>query len=480
MTPLPKNLRPTTLEEALVVIEQLLRIITEQQTQIATLQARVATLEARLGQNSQNSSRPPSSDPPTVARARRSPSGRQPSGQPGHEGHQRMLLPEEQIDTIVPVKPRQCRRGGGRLAGADAAPYRHQVTELPRVRPRVTEYQLHTLSCERCGVTTTARLPAGGPPGAFGPRLQAVAAVCTGVYHLSRRTTVGMLGHLFGVPMSVGGLSACEQAVSAAVADPVGEAHEYVQQRDDVVQADETGWRERRRRAWWWVMVSPLVTVFLVQARRGTAAARALLGEGLKAILISDRWVAYQHWATEQRQLCWAHLLREFQAFTERGGEAARLGRAFLRDAKTMFAQWDRVRDGTLSRRQFWREMRPLRRRVEGRLPRGAERAEAKTAGTCRDLLNLAPALWTFIDLPGVEPTNNAAERAIRRAVLWRKGSFGTHSAAGSRFAERMLTIAATLKQQDRNVVEYITAACVASVHGKSAPSLLPTQLSSA
>jgi len=130
VTPLPKNLRPTTLEEALVVIEQLLRIITEQQTQIATLQARVATLEARLGQNSQNSSRPPSSDPPTVARARRSPSGRQPGGQPGHEGHQRMLLPEEQIDTIVPVKPRQCRRGGGRLAGADAAPYRHQVTEL--------------------------------------------------------------------------------------------------------------------------------------------------------------------------------------------------------------------------------------------------------------------------------------------------------------------------------------------------------------
>ena len=125
-----------------------------------------------------------------------------------------------------------------------------------------------------------------------------------------------------------------------------------------------------------------------------------------------------------------------------------------------MFARWHRVRDGTLSHRRFWLEMRPLRRRVEGRLRRGAAQGDAKTAGTCRDLLALAPALWTFIDLPGVEPTNNAAERALRPAVLWRRKSFGTHSAAGSRFAERLLTVAATLKQQGRNIVDYITTAC--------------------
>ena len=480
MTPLPKNLHPKTLEEALGVIEQLLQIIAEQQARILALEARVADLEARLGQNSHNSSRPPSSDPPSVARGRRPPSTRNPGGQPGHEGHQRMVVPEEQVDRIVAVKPRHCRRCGGPLAGADAAPTRHQVMELPRVRPRVTEYQLHTLWCGGCGVTTTAPVPPGVPRGAFGPRLQAVAAVCTGVYHLSRRTTVGVLGDLFGVRMSVGALSACEQAVSGAVAVPVGQAHAYVQQRAAVRHADETGGRERRRRAWLWVMVGPLVTVFMVHAQRSTAAARALLGDCVAAILVSDRWSAYHYWATEQRQLCWAHLLREFQAFTERGGAAARLGRALLRDATEMFAAWDRVRDGTRSRRQFWREMRPLRRRVEGRLRRGTAVAEAKTAATCRDLVKLTPALWTFIDLPDVEPTNNAAERAIRRAVLWRKGSFGSHSPAGSRFAERMLTIAATLKQQDRNVVDYISAACIASVHGASAPSLLPTQQSAA
>jgi transposase len=335
---------------------------------------------------------------------------------------------------------------------------------------------LHTVWCAACKVTTTAVVPPGVPAGAFGPRLQAIAAVCTGVYHLSRRTTVGVLRDLFGVPMSVGALSACEQAVSAVVAPPVAQAHAYVQQQAELRHADETGWRERRRRAWLWVVVSPLVTVFMVHAHRGTAAARALLGACLSAILITDRWSAYQYWVPEHRQLCWAHLVREFRAFTERGGAAARLGRALLRDATEMFAQWERVRDGTLSRRTFWKHMRPVRRRVEGRLRRGTALAEAKTAATCRELLKLRPALWMFIDLPDVEPTNNAAERAIRRAVLWRKASFGSHSPAGSRFAERMLTIAATLKQQDRNVVEYLTAACVASLHGAPAPSLLPAQ----
>jgi transposase len=455
------------LEEALLVIEHLL-------ARIAELETRMGELEERLRQNSQNSSRPPSTDAPEVTRpAPRPPSGRKAGGQPGHEGHHRLLLPEDEVDVIVPVKPARCRRCGAHVHGTDATPRRHQVTELPRVRPHVTEYQLHTLGCPACGEQTPAALPAGVSTGAFGPRLEATVAVCTGVYHLSRRTTVGLMADLFGVDLALGTVSACEQAVSEAVAAPVAEAHGYVQQQA-VVYADETGWRQGRQRAWLWVAVSSLVTVFMVHRRRSTEAARALLGALTRAILVTDRWSAYQHWAVEQRQVCWAHLVREFRAFTERGGASARLGRGFLRDAQGMFARWHRVRDGTLSHRRFWLEMRPLRRRVETRLRRGAGLADAKTAATCRDLLALASALWLFIDLPGIEPTNNAAERAIRPAVLWRRKSFGTHSVAGSRFAERLLTVAATLRQQGRNIVDYMTAACEASLHGKSAPSLLP------
>jgi len=459
VTPLPTNLRPRTLEEALDIIQQLL--------------ARMAELEERLRQSSQNSSRPPSSDAPAGRRfPPRPPSGRRPGGQPGHEGQQRLLLPEAAVDLIVPVKPPRCPRCAAPLRGVDPTPRRHQVTEVPPVRPHVTEYQLHTLACARCGTATAATLPAGVPRGAFGPRLAATVAVCTGVYHLSRRTTVGVMADLFGVDLALGSVSACEQAVSAAVAAPVAEAHGYVQQQE-VIHVDETGWRQGRQRAWLWVMGSAWATVFLIHARRSTAAARCLLGSS-EALVVSDRWSAYTAWPIEHRQLCWAHLRREWTAFTERGGAAARLGRALLTDTATMFAGWHRVRDGTLARPRFWHAMRPLRRRVERRLRRGAQTTDRKTAATCRDLVKLRTALWTFIDVPGVEPTNNAAERALRPAVLWRRGSFGTHSAAGSRFAERMLTVATTFRQQGRNVVDYVTAAAVAALHKLPPPSLLP------
>jgi transposase len=298
-------------------------------------------------------------------------------------------------------------------------------------------------------------------------------AALTGVYHLSRRTTVEVLQDLFGVELAVGSVSTCERAVSQAVAGPVAELHDHVQQQPEAVHADGTGWREGRKPAWLWVVVTTLATVFLVQARRNGAAARALLGT-CAAILVSDRHGAYRQWAVEGRQLCWAHLKRDFQAFTERGGAAARLGRAMLQDTAKLFTRWHRVRDGTLSQGEFWQEMRPLRRRVERRLQRGASCPDTKTAGTCKQLLALAPALWTFIDVPGVEPTNNAAERALRRAVLWRKRSFGAHSSAGCRFAERMLTVAATLKQQERDVVDYLTQAALASLRAQPVPSLLP------
>lgn len=364
---------------------------------------------------------------------------------------------------------------GPRCAGA--TPRRHQITELPPVRPVVTEYQLHTLTCTRCGVVTAAARPPGVPAGAFGPRVMALVAAGTGVYHLSRRTTVTWLADLFGLELALGTVTAYEQAASAAVAAPVAEAHADVQQQA-VVHVDETGWREGARRAWLWAAVTTLVTVFLVHARRGTVAAKALLGD-FQGGLVTDRWSAYQAWPVGRRQVCWAHLLREFTAFTERGGTAHRVGRALRAEATVMFAAWHRVWEGTLSRAAFQAEMRPRRRRVEAWLRRGTACGHAKTAGTCRDILTLAPALWTFVDVPGVEPTNNHAERALRPAVLWRKGSFGTHSAGGSRFVERMLTVTTTLRQQQRNVIDYLTEACVAALHAQPAPSLLPVRFRS-
>jgi transposase len=432
---------------------------------------RIATLEARLAQTSQTSSRPPSTDPPGLVRPRRRPSGRRPGGQPGHAGSHRALVPVECVQAVIPVTPVRCQRCGRRLRGTDPTPGRHQVTEVPPITPLVTEYQLHTLGC-RCGVRTRAALPPGVPAGAFGPRLQAWAAVCTGVYHLSRRTTVELLRDLVGVDLALGSIPACEQAASRALATPMAAAQAVVQQQP-VAHVDETGWREGRRRAWLWVAVTATVTVFLVHARRGAVAAQLLLGP-FTGILTSDRWTAYTRWPLRHRQLCWAHLRRHFAAFAAVPGPAGRRGRALLAETDQLFAWWHRVRDGTLARSTFRTSMRPLRQRVEGLLFPGGRCPHAPTAATCREILALAPALWTFVRVPGVEPTNNAAERALRPGVLWRKGSFGSHSPAGSRFAERMLTVATTLKQQRRNVVDYVTAACTAALRGESAPSLLP------
>jgi transposase len=457
---------------------------------IRTLEARVAALEAavqrleaivqqlteRLQQTSRTSSRPPSSDPPQALgqRPHREPSGRGPGGQPGHEGHTRALVPVEEVDVVMPVKPMRCHRCHHLLQGDDAQPQRHQVTEIPPVKPVITEYQLHRLICQACGAATGAALPAGVPTGEFGPRVQAITALCTGAYHLSKRTTQSVMEDLFGLPMSLGTIANLEQATALALTAPVAEARAYVQAQP-VAYLDETGWREGQQRAWLWTAVTAWVTVFMVRLSRSSKVAQELLGARFWGWLVTDRWSAYTWYPAWRRQLCWAHLLRDIEAMIARGGRSREIGEALRTQARQMFHCWHRVQDGTLAHASFASYMRPIRREVERLLEAGQTCGVPKTEGTCREILKLRQALWTFVRHEGVEPTNNAAERAIRPGVLWRKGSFGTQSPAGSRFVETMMTVVATLKQQHRHVLAYVTAACEAALRGEAAPSLLPT-----
>jgi len=293
---------------------------------------------------------------------------------------------------------------------------------------------------------------------------------------ISQRDVAELLQALFHLDISLGSVAALEQQVSAAVAAPVAEAAAYVQQQP-VVNADETGWREGRQRMWLWTAVTPLVTLFLVLATRGRAGAQALLGATFAGIVGSDRWSGYTWVDPARRQVCWAHLRRDFAAFVERGGEPARLGQALLEVSAQIFGLWARVRDGPLTRPTFVTAMRPLQAQVEALLAEGATLEHAKTRRACQNIGKLAPALWTFVTTEGVEPTNNAAERALRRAVVWRRRSFGTQSAAGSCFAARLLTVVTTLRQQDRDVLDYLTAACTAALCGVPPPSLLPASL---
>jgi transposase len=459
------------------------------QDYIQALEARVAALEQtvqrleemgrhlteQVQQNSRTSSRPPSSDPPEALgkRPRRGPTGRRPGGQAGHEGHARALVPVEEVDVVVPVKPERCRRCQHPLQGADLQPQRHQVTEIPPVKPVVTEYQLHQLVCPACGEATRAALPPGVPMGGFGPRLQATTALCTGGYHLSKRTTQALLEDFFGVAIGLGTIAHLAQATTQAVATPVAEARAYVQTQP-AAYADETGWRQGHQRAWLWTVVTAWVTVFVVRRSRSGQVAQELLGERFWGWLVTDRWSAYAWYPTWRRQLCWAHLLRDLEAMIARGGHSQEIGEALQAQARKMFHWWHRVRDGTLTQASFRTDMQPVRQEGERLLEVGQTCGVPKTEGTCREIFKLRQALWTFVRHAGVEPTNNAAERAIRPGVLWRKGSFGTQSADGSRFVEAMMTVVATLKQQHRNVLDYLMVACQAALCGEPAPSLLP------
>lgn len=439
--------------------------------QVEQLTARVAALEEQLRKSSRNSSKPPSSDGPKAPpRPGKPPSARKPGGQPGHDRHVRPLVPADKVNKRVVVKPHCCGECGERLAGSDASPHRHQVFELPEVRPVVTEYEVHALRCN-CGATTVGQLPVGVPTGAFGPSVTAVVALLMGAYRLSKRSVPELMRDLFGLSMSVGAVVGCQQKASEALAAPVDEAKAAVSAAP-VKYADETGWREARRRAWLWTVVTTNLTVFMVHARRNASAARDLLGEQA-GVLVTDRHGAYGWWQCNRRQFCWAHLIRDFKAIAERGYASERIANAILDEAARMFTWWHRVRDGSLSRSTFRVYMRDLRRRVEDLLAQGAVCLHVKTEETCKKILKSVDSLWTFVHVPGVEPTNNLAERAVRHAVLWRKACFGTHSELGSRFVERILTTHASLRQQGRNVLEFIRDACVAKLQQSQAPSLL-------
>jgi transposase len=440
---------------------------------VHVLQEQVGTLQEQLSQTSRNSSRPPSSDPPQPQRPSRPRGERRRGGQPGHPGHTRTLLPVNEVDEVVVIKPEECTQCHAPLSGDDPKPWRHQVIEIPPLKPVVTEYQWHQLVCAACGEVTRAPWPTGIPSGTYGPRVQATVALYTGSYRLSKRTTQQMMDDVFGVPLSVGTISQLEQATTAAVAAPVEEARTYVQAQE-VAHLDETSWRQGGKRAWLWIAVTSAVTVFLVRLSRGAHVARELLGEEFSGILVTDRYSAYNWYPVRWRQVCWAQLLRDFEALRGRGGCSQEIGDALLAQAHQRFTWWHRVREGTLKRSTFRSYMTPLRREVERLWEAGSRWGVPKTAGTCRDILKRREALWTFVQVEGVEPTNNAAERAIRPGVLWRKGSFGTQSEGGSRFVESLMTVVTTLKQQQRNVLEYLTAACETALRGEEAPSLLP------
>jgi transposase len=466
----PPSPRVHMLEEAQARIDDLTRQLHERDRQIEMLNQRIAALEEKLRTNSRNSSTPPAADPHRP-KASQPHSGKKRGAQPGHTGKARALLSPDQVTEAHDCAPGPCPVCGGavKITGLIA---RHQVIDLPPMAPVVTEYRLFAGACYACGRICEAALPSGVSRRAIGPRLLAVIGAMTGVYHLSKRQTQGVLADLFGIDLSVGAISQGEAEIGDALAGITAAAHAHVQTAA-VVHADETGHKECGALHWMWLVATPCVAVFLAAATRSTQAARTALGAAFAGILVSDRYNAYAWVDPERRQLCWAHLLRDFKKIAERSGASARIGDELIALTQRMFACWHRVRDGTLPRTQFGIQMPFLQHRMEALLQEGAACRHAETVRTCRNILNLRRALWTFLESPGVEPTNNHAERTLRRFVIWRKISFGTQSTRGSRYVERIMTVAGSCKLQGRNVLDFLTQAIAAHWGHGTAPSLV-------
>lgn len=441
--------------------------------QVPTLAQRVLELEHRLAQNSHNSSKPPSSDPPSAPpRPQKVPRGRKKGGQVGHEGTTRE---RREPDEIVACRPDECPACHTALpldlpdAGDVVVT---QVWELPLLRPIVTDYHQHTVCCPTCATSVTAQAPEAS--NGYGVRVAALCGHLHGTYHLSFRAIADLLADIADLPIGLASVVRSCGRVSAALL-PIDAALHTALAREAVVNVDETSWRESGKRCWLWTATSAALTVFRIAPGRGRTGLDLLLDQSYQGIVGSDRWNAYNRYLDDQRQLCWAHLKRNVRALAEGQMPESTWADSLLGQIDALFAAWHRYQDGTTDRAGLQAALLPIQQAIGDGLRAGQQKRWHKIVTLSNDLLAHWDALWAFVRVEGVEPTNNAAERVLRPAVIWRKQCFGTQSAAGSRFVERILSVVTTCRQQKRNVWSFLTEAITAACAGLPAPALLPS-----
>ncbi len=439
----------------------------------ARLEARIQELERLLGMNSQNSSKPPSSDGPEVAKPAPKEGKRKRKKRGARKGHEpqiRKLFPSSEVSKTIAHEPDACICGCQNLEESGEEPLRHQTVDIPPIKPTVIEHVQHIRKCKKCGELVYAPLPDDVRRNIFGPGVLATVGVLTGMLNTSKRKALAVINEVFHVPMSLGGLSNCEARIANALEKPYNDSITHVRQQE-VAHADETGWRcGNGKKGWLWALCCTTAAAFMVHTNRNQKAARKLIANFVGK-LVSDRYGVYNYYQFI-RQICWAHLKRDFKAVSEADGKLGKIGLALHGLTKDILKTRTRVRDGTLQWKTFQRRMPELQTRVESLLEDGAQ-YDGKLGGKCRDILKHRDYLWTFVDDINVEPTNNFAEQNVRQGVLWRKTSFGTQSDRGARYVERILTVCATCHLQDRSIIEYLRLACYNHRKGIQAPELV-------
>ena len=452
----------------------------ERDRRIAELEARVLALEAQL-RDLMDKLKPPAQKPfePLPKGPAKKATGKKRGGQPGHPPHLKSWLPPERVSKIVAHVPTQCVKCEAKLPAEaqpnDPPPTIHQVAELPPNFAEVTQHEGHTRTCPCCGTVNADVIPAEVRRSTIGPRLLGFMAYLVGVQGISKRGVEEIVETAAGVPISLGTIAHGEREACAALAVPYQEVRQAVADAE-VKGLDETGWKEAGKKRWLWVAATMQAVVFLIHPRRSIDALKLLLGD-LRGLFQTDRWSVYsKHLPADRHQLCWAHLKRNWEKKAEDNTIAQRLADRWFALHETIFALWHRFKNGEINRERLIDMMNPHIAALTALYDDGRRSRDAALARFCTRLLGMIEQHWLFVLADGVEPTNNQAERVQRRAVIWRRRSFGCFSADGCRFVERMLTVVETLKLQKRNVLDYLTEAIAAHRGKHPCPKLLNAQ----
>ena len=453
------------------------------------LEERLRALEQKASASSRTSSSPPSADVPKTRQQRRAEARekakellkkdgkqRQAGGQPGHRGSGRELLSEDQMQEIVDHYPDECSGCGREFTDSEKVPRhgpgRHQVAELPPTTVVYTEHRTHRLRCPGCRKRTRAILGTVSES-AFGPGLQAAVVALTARNRISRRDMSELLSELFGVRVSVGAIDEICQRTSGLLAGP----HEHLTSQvlgSAAINVDETGWFLAGENRTLWTAATPTAAIFRIVEDRHRDRLAELIGSEFSGIVTSDRWWAYDLLCPEQRQACWSHLQRDFRFHSEGLAAQQIFGQTGLALTRRLFEIWHAFAEHQ-NRRRLTREMKPVKNELRRLLEHAGNKSKRHRLHRrfANNLLKLWPALWTFLTVPGVTPTNNAAERALRGPVIHRKLSHGNQSDDGERFTERSLSASVTCRLQHRSLLAYLRDLLTAHQTGDALPALL-------
>lgn len=477
-----------TREEAAALVygnpEAAIELILQLVATVERLTARVEELErkiALLTRDSSNSSKPPSSDGPAAKPKARRPMKsrkRNPGGQPGHKGSNRDLIPTEEVDQVVTVVPQKCEHCGAPLTPAPGLDqptgkyWRHQVVDIPQLKPEVIEYHCHCIRCS-CGAENWGKLPQTARSG-FGTRLTALLGHLTGLHRVTRRGCQEIAKTVFGIDICLGSVCKLHQEVSESLAPAHAQARDALPQQP-VLNIDETGWKTQGKGRWLWVFVTPLVAFFHVAASRGAKVLKEILGDEYKGVLCSDMYSAYKAFHNGVRQFCWAHIIRGIKGIKHacRSPDAVKFSKWMLSEAGRMFALWHAFKNGHVDRDTLVRKSVPIRSRMSKCLQQYCTCSDHEVRKAAKSLLKHWDGLFTFLDHEGVEPTNNSAERGERPAVQWRKICFGNQSDDGELLTARLLTAERSCILQGKNPFQFLLESVVAYRRGLPGPALI-------